>query len=547
MTASPTSAEYSGASRLHYLVLGGVLAVGLALRLLQVERETLWTDEAMTLLIAHWPLKQLFLEPVDPTPGIYYALVKAFVPDGAGLAAIRAISVVFGVGAIAAIYAVGRLAIGRSAGLIAAAILALALPMIDYSQEGRPYSLLILLTLLSATGFLWWFVGLRAGRFKIAPLALFALATLLAFYTHFTAVFWIIPIIVAGRELSGRVGGTRAARAYLATMAVMAVAALPELWRTYLRGSTFGGFQWLENPDPLEFLAGVGDLVLPAGYWNGRNGMGTMWSTAMLVALLLLVGWRLVRHRSQWRTALTPEGAAVLVALLSVPVLVWLFGFAVTPIFMPRAILLCVPGFALLLALVATLERKPWIAPLFIALYAGSLAFTGTIRPREPWRPVADALAGPIARGEAVLVCPEWKSPPLRHSLGASARPNLYLMLYRHVMIIPSDLSGRGWATHYRSAIIEPILDRVMRTKEAGLDTRLASTPGTYWIVESECSADQRHLLRQWLGTGEETRVMDLPETPHHAAIRLAKFVAAPGIRPVLIPPELLARTGEPR
>ena len=57
----------------------GLLAItltGCVIRLLEIDRWPLWSDEALTLLVAQWPLQYLFLVPVDPTPGLYYSLHK---------------------------------------------------------------------------------------------------------------------------------------------------------------------------------------------------------------------------------------------------------------------------------------------------------------------------------------------------------------------------------------------------------------------------------------------------------------------------------------
>ena len=79
---------------MHYALLLGVLLAGLALRTAAIGRESLWTDEALTLVIAHLPVLDMITKPADPTPFLYYALHKWFVPEDASLVGVRAISLI---------------------------------------------------------------------------------------------------------------------------------------------------------------------------------------------------------------------------------------------------------------------------------------------------------------------------------------------------------------------------------------------------------------------------------------------------------------------
>ncbi|MBA3666323.1 MAG: glycosyltransferase family 39 protein [Sphingomonas sp.] len=521
-----------------------VLLAGLALRLIQVTSEPLWTDEALTLLLARFSVEKLLFAPVDPTPGLYYSLFKVIVPPGADILAARLPSIVLGTASIFLVYLAGQLAMSQRAGLTAAALFAVSLPMIDYSQEARAYSLLIFLVLLSMIGFLAWFGGIPNGRIRIGAIFGFAAATVLSFYTQFTAVFWIVPIVMVGGEMTKRLGDARAQRLYLAAKIGMALFAVPELVRLYLRGTTFGGLGWLPNVDLQEFLATVGDVLIPAGYWNGREPALSIWSALALGLSVGLIAWRLAARRSTLRESITVEAVAVIVVLMTVPALVWLFGFVVTPIFMPRAILLAVPGFILLLALWAEVERKPWLAPLLVCVYAGSLLITGTIRPREPWRSVARLLSGPAGRGEAIMICPQWRGPSLRHALGASVKPSLYFMFDQRVMIMSPSMSGRDWEQNYLRAIIRPIVDQGSGSSSAALGSRVVATPAVFWIVESECSPEQVQARRQWLGAGVERQMLDLPATPLHAGIRVLKFESQARPRSVLIPSQVDTKSG---
>ena len=170
--------------------------VGLLLRLVEIGSKPLWSDEALTLLISKWPVAMLMLRVVDPTPGLYYLLHKLLISDSASLAGIRAISLVCGVALIPLVALFGTIVGGRRVGLLSAGLVALSAPLIDYSQEARAYALLVLLIMASAVGLLLMLRAIATGdKPPVRQAFVFATCALLAFYTHFIALFWIGPAV----------------------------------------------------------------------------------------------------------------------------------------------------------------------------------------------------------------------------------------------------------------------------------------------------------------------------------------------------------------
>lgn len=304
---------------------------GLLLRTINLEAWPLWSDEAMTLLIAQWPWHYLFLVPVDPTPGLYYALHKAFLGPDVGVAAARSISVITGTLTIPATFLFAQ-RIGAPA-LLSAGLVALSFPLIDYSQEARAYALLVLLVVLSAWAFAaarWW---------------VFALTCVLAFYTHFASIFWIGPAAAFA------VGKERRAWPAMLCAVVLAVPEVMRLWH-YPREE----FAWLVQPSP----------------WKALQIL--MVSLAPAVALLPFLGPT---------KPINSRGRVALLILLAAPVLIWAIGF-VKPIYMQRTILIALPAYLILLALCL----RPLGQLLALPVFATGLLITGTMREREDWRSV---------------------------------------------------------------------------------------------------------------------------------------------------------------
>ena len=426
-----------------YAGLVAITLAGLLIRLVSVNRWPLWSDEALTLIIAQWPLKTLFLVPIDPTPGLYYALHKVLLGSSVGVAPARSLSVAAGTLLIPAAYFLARQA--RIPALLAASLVALTFPLIDYSQEARAYSLLVLLVTLSAGFFLWWARARRPAL--LAGCLAFAL---LAFYTHFAALFWVGPLIVAVLW-TGR-------RQTVPLLLAMAILAVPEISR--LAHYPQAGFSWLLQATPGQAADTLSRALLPFR-------PPAIW--ALLVAGLL--AWRIWLHRSALRTwaRANPFAAVVLLILLAVPVEVWLFGIVLKPIFMTRTILIAVPGFLLALALLLKFEDR-LVRVAVVGAYAASLLVTGTMRPREDWRAIAQRVSG-----GTVLVCQLWQAPAMRHALPDDAkmvvRDGRYLL----------EIEGRPWSVAYYRVLTDDT-ERA-RAVQAGQHLNLGLYP--VWAVRN--------------------------------------------------------------
>jgi mannosyltransferase len=511
--------------RRHYLLLALIVALGAGLRIAGIGRESLWTDEALTLVLAYWPTGDMLLQPTDPTPFLYYWLHKLLVPAGAGIVAARSISLVAGLLSIVAIYALGRLAFGRRAGLLAAALLAVWAAHVDYSQEARAYSLLVLLTLVSAAGLLWWFREsgkVEPSRARYAALAVFAAATVLAFYTHLVAIFWIalaLQIFVSGTQRK-RPGHLPEMAAALAAMALLAVPGLIRLARDM---ATPDAFHWLPQASPAEFVATTAGLYLPLGLGGLAGTLVWLVVTAALVAPF-------VRARPEW------PAAAVTFAFLALPLLLWLYGFVERPIFMERTILFAIPGMILLIAAAIGTLRSERVQQLagtaLVGLFLAATLLQGTTREKEDWRGANSALAARARPGDLILVCPGWKYPPFRHAAGPMPGP--VIIRYAGTPLLLD--SGEGWEESYFTSATEPLMRSwIGGTARAHLPDRIALAPGaSVWLVASECAPEERAAFDRWLGAqGGWTEIWRSAAIPDQAAISVSR---APPRTPAALP-----------
>ena len=136
-------------------ILGGILVAALVLRLIAIG-DTLSNDEGYTWLVASAHGPGAFLDRLsayENTPPLYYLLTWPLPDDG--VAWLRIVSVLAGVGCVAAVYWVVR---GR-AGLFAAGALAVAPFAVSYADYARGFVLAdlgLLIALGAAMRGRWW-------------------------------------------------------------------------------------------------------------------------------------------------------------------------------------------------------------------------------------------------------------------------------------------------------------------------------------------------------------------------------------------------------
>ena len=156
--------------------LGIILLAALALRLEGIQTESAWWDEVVSLQHLDAPGVVAFVQQVrvndPPMVPLYFVLQYTWAQMfGAGLVTIRMLSVLLGLASLVLVHLLGRRMFGRVAGLVAAALMAFSLPHIYYSQEVRPYALVLALVALSAYALLealatrravWWCINIVA-------------------------------------------------------------------------------------------------------------------------------------------------------------------------------------------------------------------------------------------------------------------------------------------------------------------------------------------------------------------------------------------------
>ncbi len=172
-----------------HLLLLAILCLGLFLRVYNLGGESLWYDEVISVGLAHMTPAEIIADRAHNVhPPFYFLVLRGWVAlFGDSEFAVRLLSVVFGCFAILMIYKVGRLLFDKEVGMRASLLLAVSAFHIQYSQEARAYSLLVLLTLAS------FYCFLKLLKEKNNWLSMgYVLSSALLAYTHYYGLFVLV-------------------------------------------------------------------------------------------------------------------------------------------------------------------------------------------------------------------------------------------------------------------------------------------------------------------------------------------------------------------
>ena len=313
--------------------LFGLTALAFALRLWQLDSQSLWFDEAYSVFVARLPLAFSFevLIADGVHPPLYYLMQRLALVFGESEAAVRLPSVIFGALAVPLTYRLGCTWGSAKQAILWSALVALSPFHIWYSREARMYALLMTLALASMAAY-WGFLQRPTWR----RATWLALASLLAYLTHYFALF--LPLV----QLVHLILHLRRYPHHLRLwVPAQFAASLPLIvWVITIArqpGLTFG-IGWIEQPTPI-------DLVYT--YLNMSVGLvrpldAVSW---MSLAVLGLLAW--IGAKKGWGQQ--PAGS-LLVIWAAVPVLLTFLMSLRRPVYVDRFLIICLPAMLLLVS-----------------------------------------------------------------------------------------------------------------------------------------------------------------------------------------------------
>jgi uncharacterized membrane protein len=299
-------------------ISAGQLAVGIVvfaalIRIPTLGSQSFWGDEAITVGLLHKSLGSMLsaIPDSESTPPLYYVLAwfwaRVF---GLGEAALRSLSLVFGVLTVFVVYRAAEVVGSRRVAVVAGVLAAVNPLLVWYSQEARAYGLFIL---LGSWSFLWF---LRAfENLERRNLMMWSIASAFALTAHYFAVFlvmaeaaWLLAVTPSTRA--------REVVAWCAPWVVTGIALLPLAYAQRNNASWISGSGGLAT----RFKESIKNLLV------GLDPPLTPWTFA-IAALLALAALAFIARAREWPARVTRVSFAVGVSALVLTVVPEAAGF----------------------------------------------------------------------------------------------------------------------------------------------------------------------------------------------------------------------------
>lgn len=185
-----------GAHQREIYLLLAIIIFALLLRLFRLAYQSFWTDEIITIKASQNSVAQLIVHPTtnNNMPPLYFLMTHFLLkidhhnPE----LLLRFPSMLFGVLSVAVFYFIVKRFLGSKVSLVATAFMAISPFHIWYSQEARPYSLLLFLSLLS----IWLLQELISNPHSSWRQIGFVGSVVLTFYCHTIAIAFIGALFI---------------------------------------------------------------------------------------------------------------------------------------------------------------------------------------------------------------------------------------------------------------------------------------------------------------------------------------------------------------
>jgi mannosyltransferase len=367
-----------------------ITALAAALRLHSLAAKSFWFDEGVSVAIARldWYNFARILWRREANMSLYYLLLHFWLHFGGSEFFVRTLSVLFAVASIPVIYLLGRRLFDSQVGLITATLLAVNAYHVQYSQDARSYSLMVLLCLLSSLYFLKCLDD-PSRHNRIA----YIVSSTLAVYAQFFSLLMVIAQWVALRTLDqGQVPRqTRKDWRWIALLASPVLA--------FVVTTGTGPLRWVQRP-------GLKDIWVFALHLTGNGGPWLLLACGAACMAVLLPVWR---TRNLRRAPSDPWRYRFLLCWLVFPIALTLVLSLAKPLFVPRYFIFCLPALLLLVACGLARLHPPLMAPALLLVLI--LSFRGTIRSykqdmdiqRDDWRAATRYLLNHAQSGDALL------------------------------------------------------------------------------------------------------------------------------------------------
>jgi len=399
------------------VALSIILAVGLAVRLLGISKESLWLDEATSLMLARMPVGDLIgWTAADIHPPLYYVLLHYWLGFGESELVIRGLSTLAGLLTVVVVYGLAVQLFDRRTALHAAGLLAVTPVHIWYSQEARMYAWVTLWIAASL-----WFALLAWRERRMVFWVAYVLTSVAGLYTHYYAVFGLglanlfFAYLLVRRRLDVRTLG-----GWVLAQGAIFVLFLPWL-PTFLLPITVGGGGWITMGAGRPSIAVIAQTAVLYMVGTGRELYPALLRRLGYVLFVGLFAWGLwpgrQSPREDSRLLNRAESVALCACYLAIPpVIAWSASQLFKPMYSARYMLPFVVPFVLLVARGVSRLSVPAVRGLVAGLLVAVMSFgiwAQVAKEEKPdWRGWAARIASRSQPGDVVLFMPGWHAKP---------------------------------------------------------------------------------------------------------------------------------------
>jgi len=385
------------------LLLGLIVILGIFLRLYHISDQGIWFDEAFSIYESQRHATRI-LASYDPSPPLYYLVLHFWMEVfGTSEVSVRVPSAIFGVISIIVIYLLGKLIFNKRVGIYSALLIALSPIHIFYSQEARAYSLLFLLTMLSA----YFYLRLKQD-FSRNNIAGYLISCIFMLYSHLYAALILLVLnmhfFLTEINFSSirKIKLSKKAIHWIYLQIIILITYVPWLI-TISRTLSLGSTEWISKPT---FL----DLITTFYTFISGFGFSFFGDVLWLGAIVLFFRYTFKSDKNK---------TLFLLSWVLIPILLpFAFSLVFKPIFVIRYTLLAsLPLYIIISRSITNMDKikRRALTISIIILYAFTLYIQQSIEVKDRWEDVSDFMKSNVQDGEKIFIVAQYEALPFSY------------------------------------------------------------------------------------------------------------------------------------
>ena len=462
-----------------WLIAAGALLVGLVTRV--ITRSELWLDEALSVNISTLPLSEITgALKRDGHPPLYYVLLHFWTEIfGTSNLAVRSLSIIFGLLALAVGVVLGWRKAGRIGALLCVAILSLSAFAVRYSSETRMYALVMLLVTLGWLLLDDIFRRQKQGWWRYVALVIITSALL---YSHYWSIWLLaaVGVVVLGIWRAQRFALRASGFKVLVAMVIGGLTFLPWL-PTLAYQSANTATPWSTAVRPTSMLSMI------IAFFVADNFGEVYLASGVFVVMLVLgaCGYVISQRRTGLDLTTRKEWRAELVVIGLTLVFGAVVGIATGAAFAVRYAAVIFPMVMVMAAIGLARFGQRWVRAFVLAgvcaLFALGAGYNMGSR-RTQMDQIVPAIEQNAQPGDVVVFCPDQLGPAGTRLLGDDLKVYVYPTFGDGKFVDWVDYAARNQAASPQNFAQE------LLQKSNGKPIFLVTAP-TYRTLEGQCEA----------------------------------------------------------